>query len=50
MRVRLIFTPADDPLPIKPDDSLDGRPVTAVMNLEIVDYHEQKRTESCLPH
>ena len=38
-RVRLIFTPANDPLPTKPDGGLDWSNVTAVMNLEIVDYH-----------
>ena len=38
-RIRLIFTPANDPLPTKPDGGLDWTQVTAVMNLEIVDYH-----------
>ena len=38
-RVRLIFTPAHDPLPTKPDGGLDWTRVTAVENLEIVDYH-----------
>jgi proteic killer suppression protein len=35
---RLVFTP-DDPRPIKPDGGLDWSKVTAVVNLEIVDYH-----------
>jgi proteic killer suppression protein len=36
---RLVFTPANDPLPTKPDGGLDWSEVIAVMNLEIVDYH-----------
>ena len=36
---RLVFTPANDPLPIKPDGGLDWTQVTAVENIEIVDYH-----------
>jgi len=39
-RVRLVFVPANDPLPIKPDGGLDWSEITAVMNLEIVDYHK----------
>ena len=39
-RVRLIFAPANDPRPTKPDGGLDWSKVTAVMNLEIVDYHK----------
>jgi len=39
-RVRLIFTPANDPRPVKPDGGLDWSQVTAVINLEVVDYHE----------
>jgi proteic killer suppression protein len=39
-RVRLIFVPANDPLPVKPDGGLDWSEITAVMNLEIVDYHK----------
>jgi proteic killer suppression protein len=39
-RVRLIFVPANEPLPTKPDGGLDWSNVTAVMNLEIVDYHK----------
>ena len=39
-RVRLIFIPANDPLPTKPDGGLDWSKITAVMNLEIVDYHK----------
>jgi len=38
-RVRLIFTPANDPRPTKPDGGLDWSQVTAIENLEIVDYH-----------
>ena len=38
-RVRLIFVSANDPCPTKPDGGLDWSQVTAVMNLEIVDYH-----------
>ena len=36
---RLVFLPANDPLPTKPDGGLDWSGVTAVMNVEIVDYH-----------
>ena len=39
-RVRLIFEPANDPRPLKPDGGLDWSKVTAVVNLEIVDYHK----------
>jgi len=39
-RVRLVFTPANDPIPTKPDGGLDWSEVTAVMNVEIVDYHK----------
>ena len=39
-RVRLIFVPANDPLPVKLDGGLDWSEITAVMNLEIVDYHK----------
>ena len=38
-RLRLVFTPDHDPTPTKPDGGLDWSAVTAVMNLEIVDYH-----------
>ena len=38
-RVRLIFSPTNVPRPIKPDGGLDWSKITAVMNLEIVDYH-----------
>ena len=38
-QLRLVFTPANDPLPTKPDGGLDWSEVTAVMNVEIVDYH-----------
>ena len=36
---RLVFAPANDPRPVKPDGGLDWSQVTAVVNLEIVDYH-----------
>jgi len=36
---RLVFTPANDPRPAKPDGGLDWSEVTAIVNLEIVDYH-----------
>ena len=39
-QLRLIFTPAHDPPPTKPDGGLDWSEVTAVMNVEIVDYHK----------
>ena len=39
-RVRLVFVPANVPQPTKPDGGLDWSEVTAIMNLEIVDYHE----------
>jgi proteic killer suppression protein len=39
-RVRLIFIPANNPRPIKPDGGLNWSKVTAIMNLEIVDYHK----------
>ncbi|MDR3183339.1 MAG: hypothetical protein LBT89_10590 [Planctomycetaceae bacterium] len=36
---RLIFVPANHPTPAKPDGGLDWSKITAVMNVEIVDYH-----------
>ena len=39
-RVRLVFIPENDPLPTKPDGGLDWKKVTAVVNLEITDYHK----------
>jgi proteic killer suppression protein len=36
---RLIFMPDNIPRPIKSDGGLDWSKVTAVKNLEIVDYH-----------
>ena len=38
-RLRLIFTPDHHVTPVKPDGGLDWSKITAVMNLEIVDYH-----------
>lgn len=36
---RLIFTPANQPIPTKPDGGLDWDKVTAITILEVVDYH-----------
>lgn len=36
---RLIFEPANDPIPTKPDGGLDWTQVTAINILEVVDYH-----------
>ncbi|MCY2989706.1 MAG: killer suppression protein [Planctomycetota bacterium] len=36
---RLIFEPASDPVPTKADGGLDWPRVTAVVIVEIVDYH-----------
>lgn len=36
---RLIFEPANDPVPRKSDGGLDWTQVTAVRILEVVDYH-----------
>ena len=36
---RLIFIPANDPVPIKPDGGLDWSQVTSVELLEIADTH-----------
>ena len=36
---RLVFQPADDPVPRKSDGGLDWSLVTRVLILEIVDYH-----------
>jgi plasmid maintenance system killer protein len=37
---RLIFTPAHNPAPAKPDGGLDWEQVTAIVLLEVVDTHE----------
>lgn len=37
---RLIFEPADDPIPTKPDGGLDWDAVTSVRILDIEDTHE----------
>ena len=37
---RLVFVPSNDPRPTKPDGGLDWSQVTAITNLEIVDYHK----------
>ncbi|MDR1268309.1 MAG: hypothetical protein LBK82_02180 [Planctomycetaceae bacterium] len=36
---RLIFIPNNDPCPIKSDGGLDWSAVTAIKNIEIIDYH-----------
>ena len=36
---RLVFTPAQDPLPKRPDGGLDEEQVTAITILDVVDYH-----------
>ena len=36
---RLVFTPANDPVPTRPSGGLDWTQVTAIINLEIIDYH-----------
>lgn len=40
---RLVFEPADDPLPVQEDGSLDAGKVTAVIINETEDYHGKKR-------
>jgi plasmid maintenance system killer protein len=37
---RLIFEPANDPIPRKPDDGLNWTAVTAIRVLAIEDYHD----------
>lgn len=37
---RLVFSPADDPVPMLPDGSLDLRQVRIVQVLEVIDYHD----------
>ena len=39
---RLVFEPADDPIPKKEDGGLDWIEVTKVRLLEVVNYHEHK--------
>ena len=36
---RLIFEPANDPLPTKPDGGLNWSAVTAIRIIEVTDYH-----------
>ncbi len=36
---RIIFVPAEDPTPRKPDGSLDWANIRAIKIVEIVDYH-----------
>jgi plasmid maintenance system killer protein len=37
---RLIFVPADTPLPVKPDGGLDWKQVASIVLLGVVDTHE----------
>lgn len=37
---RLIFEPANDPIPRKPDSGLDWKRVTAISILSVEDYHD----------
>lgn len=37
---RLIFVPADDPLPVKPDGGLDWSRVTAIITIGVENTHE----------
>jgi len=37
--LRLVFVPADDPLPLLADGSVDPARVTVVVVLEVTDYH-----------
>lgn len=37
---RLVFVPAADSPPVKPDGGLDWRTVTAIRILEVTDYHD----------
>ena len=36
---RLVFVPANDPLPLREDKSIDLTKVTAIHLIEVVDYH-----------
>lgn len=36
---RLVFVPANNPIPTKPDGGLDWNRVTAINVVEIIDYH-----------
>ncbi|MGV8084049.1 MAG: type II toxin-antitoxin system RelE/ParE family toxin [Coriobacteriia bacterium] len=38
--LRLVFVPAADSPPVKPDGGLDWRTVTAIRILEVTDYHD----------
>jgi len=37
---RLIFEPANDPVPRKPDGGLDWTKITVIRILELRDYHD----------
>lgn len=37
---RLVFVPADDPVPLKPDGGVDLAGITAIIVLEICDTHQ----------
>jgi proteic killer suppression protein len=36
---RIVFEPANEPIPAKPDGGIDWRGVTAIRIIEVVDYH-----------
>lgn len=36
---RIVFEPANEPVPVKPDGGLDWKGVTAIRIIEVVDYH-----------
>ena len=36
---RLIFSPADTPIPLKEDGGIDLAQVTAIAIIEVIDYH-----------
>jgi proteic killer suppression protein len=38
-KLRLVFVPANEPIPVKPDGGLDWTRITAIEHIEIVDYH-----------
>jgi len=37
---RLVFEPANDPLPKMPDGGLDYEKITLIRILEVIDYHD----------
>ena len=38
-QLRLVFVPAHDPIPHRPDGGIDTDQVTAIIIIEVVDYH-----------